>query len=89
MANFTLKPEQESFVQAEIGSGKYQTIDEVIEQALTLLEQRNHYEQWVAETQAKIDVAAEQLELGEAIDGTTAMAQLRKRLHGQNEVLPQ
>jgi antitoxin ParD1/3/4 len=77
MTNYTLKPEQESFIQAEIGSGKYQTIDEVIEQALSLLEQRNHYEQWVAETQAKIDVAAEQLERGEAIDGTITMARLK------------
>jgi antitoxin ParD1/3/4 len=88
MTNFTLKPEQESFIQAEIGSGKYQTIEEVIEQALSLLEQRNHYEQWAIEIQEKIDVAAAQLERGEAIDGTTAIAQLRQRLHGQNEVLP-
>jgi antitoxin ParD1/3/4 len=44
------------------------------------LSKRNEYDKWVEEIGQKIDIAAEQLDRGEGIDGRIAINQLRKRL---------
>ncbi|MGE5660427.1 MAG: ribbon-helix-helix domain-containing protein [Actinomycetota bacterium] len=41
MMNITLKAEQEEFIQAEIKKGRYQTAEQVISEALKLLEEVN------------------------------------------------
>jgi antitoxin ParD1/3/4 len=41
---------------------------------------RNHYDEWVEDVRAKIDLAAAQLDRGEGIDGETEIAQLRTKL---------
>ncbi|NET62659.1 MAG: type II toxin-antitoxin system ParD family antitoxin, partial [Symploca sp. SIO2E6] len=56
----------------------------ILEEALALLEKRNQYEQWVEEIGQKIDIAAQQLERGEGIDGESAINQLREQLQ-QNQ----
>ena len=38
-----LKPEEASFVQTQIANGKYQTADEVMSQALALLQRQQDY----------------------------------------------
>ena len=78
--NIILSPQLENFIQQQIDSGKYTSIDNVREEALALLEKRNQYEQWVEEIVQKIDIAAQQLERGEGIDGETAINQLREQL---------
>ncbi len=40
MINITLKQEQEAFIQEKLNSGKYKNIDEIITEALLLLEQK-------------------------------------------------
>ena len=75
--NIILNPKLENLIQQQITSGKYTSIDNVLEDALALLEKRNQYEQWVEEIGQKIDIAAQQLERGEGIDGETAINQLR------------
>jgi antitoxin ParD1/3/4 len=72
-----LKPEQEAFI--------YTDATAVIAEALRLLEKRNHYDEWVEEVRAKIDLAAAQLDRGEGIDGETAIAQLRTKLQEARE----
>ncbi|NER25217.1 MAG: type II toxin-antitoxin system ParD family antitoxin [Symploca sp. SIO1B1] len=74
--NIILNPKLENLIQQQITSGKYTSIDNVLEEALALLEKRNQYEQWVEEIGQKIDIAAQQLERGEGIDGKTAINQL-------------
>ncbi|WP_107670941.1 type II toxin-antitoxin system ParD family antitoxin [Cyanothece sp. BG0011] len=74
--NIILNPKLENIIQKQITSGKYTSIDNVLEEALNLLEKRNEYEQWVEEIGQKIDAAAQQLDGGEGIDGTTAINQL-------------
>ncbi|NEP62263.1 MAG: type II toxin-antitoxin system ParD family antitoxin [Symploca sp. SIO2G7] len=76
--NIILNPKLENLIQQQITSGKYTSIDNVLEEALALLEKRNQYEQWVKEVGQKIDIAAQQLERGEGIDGETAINQLRE-----------
>ncbi len=75
--DITLKPEQQQFIQAKLSSGKYATVDEVITEALLLLEQRDkHYQQWVEETREKVQVGIAQLERGEGIDGEEVFREL-------------
>jgi antitoxin ParD1/3/4 len=69
------KPEQEAFIQTQLSTGQYTSAAEVITEALRLLEKRNHYDQWVEDVRTKIDIAAEQLDHGEGVDGETAIAQ--------------
>ncbi|WP_249267814.1 hypothetical protein RVR34_25405 [Microcystis aeruginosa FBCC-A68] len=44
------------------------------------ISKRDQYQQWVEDIGQKIDIAAEQLDRSEGIDGETAIAQLRTRL---------
>ncbi len=76
-----LQPEQEQFIQVQLATGRYASASEVIAAALALLEQRNHYDRWVEDLRDKIDLAAAQLDRGEGVDGETAIAQLRFKLH--------
>jgi len=76
-----LKPELEQLIEKHLTSGEYASTENVIEAALHLLEQRNQYNVWVEEVREKIDLAAEQLDRGEGIDGETAIAEIRKQLH--------
>lgn len=68
--NITLNSEQEQFIQAKLQSGKYQSVDDVVEAALHLLEEQDEaYEQWIVDTRAKVDAAAASLDRGEGLDG--------------------
>jgi antitoxin ParD1/3/4 len=80
-----LKPEQEAFIQTQLSTGRYTDAIAVIAEALRLLEKRNHYDDWVEDVRAKIDLAAAQLDRGEGIDGETAIAQLRAKLQEARE----
>lgn len=77
--DISLKPELESFVSSQVVLGKYSDSSQVIEDALRLLEKRLQYDQWVQDLEQKINVAVDQMERGEGVDGETAIAQLRQR----------
>lgn len=79
--NIILKPDQEAFIHAKLQSGRYQTVDDVIQAALQLLNERDQaYEQWVIETRAKVDEGIVSLEHGEGIDGEIFVNQLLAKL---------
>jgi antitoxin ParD1/3/4 len=80
-----LKPEQEAFIQTQLTTGRYTDATAVIAEALRLLEKKNHYDEWVEDVRAKIDLAAAQLDRGEGIDGETAIDQLRAKLQEARE----
>jgi antitoxin ParD1/3/4 len=59
----------------------------VISKALKLLlEWDKGYQNWVEETREKVDVAIEQLDRGEGIDGDVVISQLRDKLRQAREI---
>ena len=59
----------------------------MISKALKLLFQwEKGYQNWVAETREKVDVAIEQLDRGEGIDGDVVISQLRDKLRQAREI---
>ncbi len=83
--NIILNSRLENLIQQQITSGKYNNINDVIEDALTLLEKRHQYDQWVKEIGDKIDIAAQQLDQGEGINSDFAIKQLRQNLRQTND----
>lgn len=83
--NIILNPKLENLLQKQLTSGKYASPDQVIEEALHLLDKRNQYDHWVEEIREKIDLAAAQLDQGNGIDGKIAINQLREQLHQAKE----
>ncbi len=86
LMSITLTPQQEQIIQAQLASGRYTNVSEIIADALRLLEKRDRYNHWVEEVCAKIDIAAEQLDRGEGVDGETAIAQIRAKFHHGHQV---
>jgi antitoxin ParD1/3/4 len=84
--NIRLKPEDEQFIQAQIARGKYENPEDVISKALRLLDEwEQGYQKWVEETRQKVEVAVEQLERGEGIDGEVVVERLREKLRRARE----
>jgi antitoxin ParD1/3/4 len=83
--NFTLKPEQQQFIEAELRTGRYTNPDEIIAEALRLLEKRNQYDLWLEEVRNKVDIGIEQIDRGEGVDGESAIAQLKAKLQKSRE----
>jgi antitoxin ParD1/3/4 len=72
--SITLNTEQETIVADLIATGSFQTADEVIQVALTLLERERHsYQSWVAQTRALVQEGIESLNRGEGVDGETVV----------------
>ena len=82
MIKITLKQEQETFIQEKLNSGQYNNIDEIITEALLLLQQRDqHYQQWVKETQEKLNIGIEQLNRGKGIGSEIVINCLKNNFH--------
>ncbi|MBS9382699.1 hypothetical protein BMF77_00006 [Dolichospermum sp. UHCC 0315A] len=85
--NIQIKPELEQIIQAQIATGRYTNPEDVISKALKLLlEWDKGYQNWVEETREKVDVAIEQLDRGEGIDGDIVISQLRDKLRQAREI---
>ena len=84
--SITLTSEQEQLILAQLASGRYTNVTEIIADALRLLEKRDRYNRWVEEVSAKIDIAAAQLDRGEGVGGETAIAQIRAKFHQARSV---
>jgi antitoxin ParD1/3/4 len=86
--NIQIEPELEKIIQAQIATGRYANPEDVISKALKLLlEWEKGYQQWVEETREKVDIAIEQLDRGEGIEGDVVIAQLRDKLRQARERL--
>jgi len=84
--NITLRPEQEQFIQTQITHGKYKSADEVIAQALKVLEEKQHeYKAWSEEVRAKVNEAAASLERGEGLDGEAVVNDILERFQKARE----
>lgn len=85
--NIQLKPELEKIIEAQIATGRYSNPEEVISKALKLLlDWEQGYQQWVEETKQKVEVAIEQLDRGEGIEGEVVIERLRSKLRQAKEI---
>ena len=84
--NLLLKPEHQKLIEDQLRTGRYANPDEIIAEALELLNKRDQYQEWSEEIGRKIDIAAQQLDRSEGIDGESAIALLRKKLQKNSEI---
>jgi antitoxin ParD1/3/4 len=58
--SISLAPDQERLIQIKLQSGKYRSVEEVLEMALRLLDEYDRADaEWVEEVRTKIDAAIE------------------------------
>ena len=75
-----LNSKQERFVETQVNSGQFATVDEVVNLALQLLEKMGgEYEKWMEETREKVDAGWAELDRGEGLDGETVVMEILER----------
>ena len=79
--NVTLTPEQENYVQSQLEGGNYDSIQELISEALQLLEERNRVlkQQRLVELRQKIASGTEQIAQGKVTEGELVFARLQEK----------
>ncbi|AFY56782.1 putative addiction module antidote protein, CC2985 family [Rivularia sp. PCC 7116] len=75
--NIQLKPEQEKFIQEQMATVKFNNVDDIINEAFQLLEER---ERRLEELCQKIAVGTEQIEQGRITDGEVVFERLQKKI---------
>ncbi len=77
-----LKPEQEQFISDQIKKGKYQNAEQLISEALNLLEKKLTKTDKITleELRQKIEVGREQIAKGQVTDGELVFSQLQDKL---------
>ena len=79
--NIELSPEVEELLRKKIGAGTYASENDVLHQALRLLEEQDEYlELHREEIRGKIDEARQSLDRGERIDGEQVFDRLFREL---------
>ncbi|MGL5805746.1 MAG: ribbon-helix-helix domain-containing protein [Xenococcaceae cyanobacterium] len=80
--DITLKTEQEKFIQSQIQKGRYETVEQVIIEALKLLEEKNSQadEIRIEELRQKIAEVSEQIAKGQLTDGEIVFEKLQEKL---------
>ena len=80
-----LTPELEEIVERRLKSGGYKSANEVVEQALRLLQQVDEERAiYTAELQSRIDEGLASLDRGEGVDGEQFMQKMLDDLDAQN-----
>ncbi|PZD72519.1 hypothetical protein C1752_03680 [Acaryochloris thomasi RCC1774] len=79
-------PEIEAFVQRQLNSDKYQSVEDLILAAVELLQQQEDiYQGRLGELQQDAMIGWEASQQGQTIDGPTAMSQVRANLRDRRE----
>ncbi|MHC5766897.1 MAG: type II toxin-antitoxin system ParD family antitoxin [Nostoc sp.] len=77
--NVSLTPELEQLVKDKVNSGRYHSVNEVMGEALRLLDERDRVqEKRLAELKAKIQEGIEASERGEVVDGEEVFAEIEE-----------
>lgn len=77
--NVSLTPELERFIQSQLESGKFTSVDEVIVAGIKLLEERERiYKGRFEELKREIMIGIEASEHGEVVDGEIVFAELEE-----------
>jgi antitoxin ParD1/3/4 len=75
--NIQLQPKQAEFIQKQLNTGKFDSPEQVIDAAFKVLENlQEDYWQWVDETRQKIDVAIQELDNENGLEGETVINDL-------------
>ncbi|MFN6559549.1 MAG: type II toxin-antitoxin system ParD family antitoxin [Nostoc sp. ChiSLP01] len=83
----SLTPNQENFIQKKLEAGKYNSVEEVLEIALRLLDEYDRAEaEWVKDVREKIDAAIAVSEQTPPIDGKTFVNQILERFEQQRQI---
>ena len=84
--SITLKPEQEKFIQEQVARGRFKSANEVLAQALILLEQKyREDEAWREDVREKVDEARAEVARGEVLPLETVVAQLQDKFRQARE----
>jgi antitoxin ParD1/3/4 len=75
--NIQLKPEHEQFIKAQMANGRFTNVDDVINEAFKLLEER---EKRFLELRQKIAVGTEQIAQGKVTDGEVVFVRLQDKI---------
>ena len=77
-----LKPEQEQFISDQIKKGKYQNAEQLISEALNLLEKKLTKTDKITleELRQKIEIGREQIAKGQVTDGELVFSRLQDKL---------
>ncbi|NER24535.1 MAG: type II toxin-antitoxin system ParD family antitoxin [Symploca sp. SIO1C2] len=77
----TLPPELEQFIQNQVASGKYASVDEVFLAGIKLLEERERlYQGRFEELRREIMVGVEEANRGELFEAETVITRLQEKL---------
>ncbi len=80
----SLTPNQENLIQKKLEAGKYNSVEEVLEIALRLLDEYDRAEaEWVEDVREKIDAAIAVSEHTPPIDGEAFVNQILERFEQQ------
>lgn len=86
--NVSLTPELEKLIQDKVKSGRYLSANEVVREALQLLEERDRIQQIKLDTlRQKLQVGVDQIDRGELIDGEEAFAEIESNLESFGQTL--
>jgi antitoxin ParD1/3/4 len=83
--NLSLKPEQADFIQSQVSAGNFSSPEDLIAEALLLLEKRKAYDAWAEDVKQKIEAAAASLDRGEGVDGEIVVARLKEKFRRARE----
>ncbi len=84
--SINLTPEQERLIETKLQSGKYHSVEEVLEVALRLLDEYDRADaEWVKEVRTKVDTAIEASTHTPPIDGETFVNQILQRFQQANQ----
>ena len=80
--NITFTPEQTKYIQFQIEEGKYNSVEQLISEALQLLEERNSAleQKRLEELRRKIASGTEQIARGQVTDGELVFARLQEKI---------
>lgn len=83
--NITLSPQQEEFIQSQINRGKYENVEQLIQEALTILEILNQEndQKRLEELRQKIMLGLEDVKQGKVTDGELVFERLQERLRSE------
>jgi antitoxin ParD1/3/4 len=88
--NITLTPEQAQIIQQKLQSGRYRSVDDLLNQAFQLLDNWGEYSitedsAWVESTREKVDAAIQSLDATSGTDGDIVVHQLLDKFRQARE----
>ncbi len=75
--NIVLKPEYQEFIESQMQSGKYASVEEIIGEAIALLRERKRH---IEELREKIAVGTTQIAKGQVTDGELVFTRLQEKI---------